>query len=216
MLSTGKRKAGRQKDQKHAQTKKLKTKKDMPGGNTIAKSKAPKVISTSDPYNISLHDLERTSEDIASSFATFPALFGPLLRNFLEYINMMKAAEWQLFTFVLGPVYLKGLLPDEDYEEFISLVEAIQLSCDYTLKKEDFSEMDARIERFSRYYESRYYRMEWGRLKACLPVFHQILHVPQALRWAGPMYVYSQWAMERFCGILAGLCINQYYGYITF
>lgn len=45
--------------------------------------------------------------------------------------------------------------------------------------------------------------MEWARLKACLPVVHQILHVPQALRWAGPMDVYSQRAIERFCSTLA-------------
>lgn len=117
----------------------------------------------------------------------------------------MTAAEWQLFTFLLAPVYLKGVLPDEDYEEFISLVEAIQISCDYLLTLEDFSEMDQQILRSSKYYERRYYRMEWARLKSCLAVFHQILHVPQALRWAGPMDVYSQWAMERFCGTLAGM-----------
>lgn len=88
-------------------------------------------------------------------------------------------------------------------------MEAIQISCDYLLTLEDLLEMDQRILRFSKYYERRYYRMEWARLRSCLPVFHQILHVPQALRWAGPMYVYSQWAMERFCGTLAGMAKSR-------
>lgn len=126
-----------------------------------------------------------------------------MLRNFLEYMNQMTAAEWQLFTFLLAPVYMKDVLPDEDYNEYISLVEAIQISCDYVLTLEDILDMDEGIVRFNEYYQRRYYRMEWARLKACLPVFHQILHVPQALCWAGPLYVYSQWAMERFCGTLA-------------
>lgn len=188
-------------------TKKRRTRHNAKGKATkkkkAIKAKEPKVVVTDDPYNIKLRDWERTSRDIAASAATFPSLFGPLLRNFLEHIHEMTASEWQLFTLLIGPVYLKGLLPDEDYEEFISLVEAIHLSCDYTLTEEDFQEMEERILRFSQYYEERYYRLEWDRLKACLPVFHQVLHVHQALRWAGPMYVYSQWAMERFCGTLA-------------
>lgn len=171
--------------------------------------KEPKVVLTDDPYNIKLDQWESMSRDIASSAATFPLIFGPLLRNFLEYINGMTAAEWQLFTFLLGPVYLKDLLPKEDYDQFISLVEGIQLSCDYVLSENDLVIMDRRMREFSQYYERRYYRGEWGRLKACLPVFHQILHVPQALRWAGPMYAYSQWAMERFCGTLAGMAKSR-------
>lgn len=79
----------------------------------------PKVFTTDDDYNVSLPVWETISESIAASAPNVPALFGPLLRNFLEYINQMTASEWQLFTFLLAPVYLKGVLPDEDYEEFI-------------------------------------------------------------------------------------------------
>lgn len=173
------------------------------------KAKEPKAVATDDPYNIPLQLWESLSRDIVESAVTIPALFGPVLRNFLEHINQMTAAEWQQFTFLLAPVYLKDILPDEDYDEFISLVEGIQLSCDYILTKQDLTEMEERMLRFSIYYEKRYYRLEWERLKACLPVFHQILHVPQAMRWAGPMYVYSQWAMERFCGTLAGMAKSR-------
>lgn len=40
------------------------------------------------------------------------------------------------------------------------------------------------------------------RLSACLPVFHQLLHVANGLDWLGPMHVYSQWSMERLCGMI--------------
>ncbi|KAH0603579.1 uncharacterized protein H6S33_007901 [Morchella sextelata] len=162
-----------------------------------------KAIQNDDPYNIPLKEWEKMSADIASSASNFPQLFGPILRNFIEYINMMTAAEWQLFAFLIGPVYLKGLLPEEDYIEFISLIETIQITCDHSISTEDLEESQRNIQRFSEYYERRYYRMQWTRLKTCLPVFHQIIHVPQALKWAGPMFSYSQWAMERFCGTLA-------------
>lgn len=96
-------------------------------------------------------------------------------------------------------------MPDEDYDEFISLMRVIQLTFNYTPTEYDFQEVEVQTLRFSKYYERRYYRQEWGRLKACLPVFHQLLHVPHALQWAGPMYVYSPGAMERSCGTLAGM-----------
>jgi len=42
-----------------------------------------------------------------------------------------------------------------------------------------------------------------------LPVFlfffRQLLHVGQAIRWIGPMYVYAQWGMEGACGILTSV-----------
>jgi len=31
---------------------------------------------------------------------------------------------------------------------------------------------------------------------------HQLLHVPNGLTWLGPMHVYSQWRMERMCGMI--------------
>lgn len=173
------------------------------------RAKEPKVIATDDEYNIKLADWENMSKEIAESARNFPLMFGPLLRNFIGHIHELTAAEWELFTMVLGPVYLKGVLPDEDYEEFISLIEAIYISCDYIVTEEDILEMDQRIQRFSKYYERRYYRMEWARLKCCLPVFHQILHVPQALQWAGPMYAYSQWGMERLCGTFARMAKSR-------
>lgn len=97
---------------------------------TAAKAKGPKakepgVVATNETYNISLPLWESLSRDIVQSAVTIPALFGPLLRNILDHIHQMTAAEWQQFTFLLAPVYLKDILPDNDYDEFLSLVEGI-------------------------------------------------------------------------------------------
>lgn len=50
--------------------------------------------------------------------------------------------------------------------------------------------------------EEYFYRYDWERLGACRPVFHQLRHVAEAIRWAGPMYVYWQYPMERLCGMI--------------
>lgn len=184
-------------------------KRNKKGKERKKTQKEPKAIATDDEYNIKPQDWEEISQQIANSASTFPLLFGPLLRNLIAHIHEMTAAEWQLFTFLLGPVYLKDLLPDEDYKEFLSLVEGIAIACDYVVTEADLVELEQRMEQFSKYYERRYYRLEWLRLKSCLPVFHQILHVSQALRWAGPMYVYSQWGMERLCGTFASMAKSR-------
>ncbi|KAI5845146.1 hypothetical protein DFP73DRAFT_477096, partial [Morchella snyderi] len=111
------------------------------------------IIETDDEYNIPLHEWETMSKEIACSASSFPLVFGPLLRNFLDHVHEMTAAEWQLFTFLLAPVYLKGLLPDKDYDEVCSLIDAIQISCDYYITFEEVEEMKDKINHFSEYYE---------------------------------------------------------------
>lgn len=46
------------------------------------------------------------------------------------------------------------------------------------------------------------YRYEYARLNACLPVFHQIRHIPEAIRWSGPLFVSWQFPIERLCGMI--------------
>ena len=76
---------------------------------------------------------------------------------------------------------------------------------------------------FYTYYEKYFYAYKWERLAACLPVFHQLLHVADFVNdigrnfadeyigiierltlslTIGPMHVYAQWGMERLCGMI--------------
>lgn len=173
------------------------------GEHTTASSAAKKFVKTDDPWNIPPEDWTEIGMDMEQSTTMVPASFGDPIRNFTEHCHHLKAAEWKIFSFLLAPIYLKRRLPDEDYDEFINLVDAIYLCCDYEISVGDIDVVEARLKRFVQYYERRYYGRRWERLPACLPVFHQILHVAQGIRWAGPMYVYWQWPMERVCGMIA-------------
>lgn len=112
---------------------------------------------------------------------------------------------------------MKRRLPKEDYQELINLVDALNLCCDYEITTTEILAVESRPKRFAEYYERRYYGRCWERLSACLPVFHQVLHVANGIRWAGPMYVYWQWPMERVCGDdcefskVPGVCESQYH-----
>jgi hypothetical protein len=110
---------------------------------------------------------------------------------------------------ILLPIYLQDALPEDHYDNFCHLMEAIGLATDNSLTEEQIAEVEEKLVTFSEYYEKAFYGQRYENLAACLPVFHQIIHVAHALRWIGPMHVYSQWAMERMCGILTRTCKSR-------
>lgn len=65
------------------------------------------------------------------------------------------------------------------------------------------------INQFLRHYERDYYKHDYERLSFCLPVFHYIAHVADALLDIGPQYVYTQWCVERACGTLSRGCKSR-------
>ncbi|KAH0604134.1 uncharacterized protein H6S33_007165 [Morchella sextelata] len=168
-----------------------------------AKPSMKKFHKTRDLYNIPPDIWEDIGRDMLASAPSFPALFGDPIRDFTEHCHHFKAAEWKTFAFLLAPIYLKDNLPEEDYSEFINIIDAVQLCYKNELTLAEINVVESRITRFIEYYERWYYGQKWERLPACLPVFHQALHVANGIRWAGPMFVYWQWPMERVCGMIA-------------
>ena len=55
--------------------------------------------------------------------------------------------------------------------------------------------------RFITHYEDMCYQHKQAHLPACRAVFHALLHVADCVEWPGPMWSYSQWTMERMCGL---------------
>ncbi|RPA73483.1 hypothetical protein BJ508DRAFT_198864, partial [Ascobolus immersus RN42] len=83
------------------------------------------------------------------------------------------------------------------------LVHAIGICCQYELSAADIQIVRDNINNFIAHYEKDYYQYDYDRISACLPVFHYIAHVADALRDIGPQFVYSQWVIERACGTIS-------------
>ncbi|KAI5836990.1 hypothetical protein DFP73DRAFT_488013, partial [Morchella snyderi] len=127
---------------------------------------------------------------------TFPSAFGENIRS-IENFSDYKAAEWSNWTMIFAPIYLKGALPEENYQEFTSLVTAMTESCDYTNTKAERFDVRIRFAKFLAYYEKRFYCFKWDRLPAMRPVSHHLAHVADSLESGGPGWVYWQFPMER-------------------
>lgn len=124
------------------------------------------------------------------------------MRDFTKSVHNFTAAEWEHFGLLLAPIYLKDVLPEYDYQEYINLVDIVIITKLPSLNQSQVSELEDRIIRFYEYYEERFYGGSWRRLHACLPVFHMLLHVAWGIRVAGPMGTYDQWSLERILGLL--------------
>jgi hypothetical protein len=161
--------------------------------------KLAKFVITDDPWNIHLDQWIYIGRAFETSACYFPGSFGDPLRNFQRHCHELKAAEWSIVTRQAAPIFLKTLLPLEDYEGYLLLVDAIVLLERHSISEAEIRTVKDLIIRFSHYSEGRFYKQQWNRLRVCLPTMHQLLHVHQFLTALGPAYVYWQWPLERLC-----------------
>ncbi|KAI5817876.1 hypothetical protein BZA77DRAFT_224626, partial [Pyronema omphalodes] len=162
-----------------------------------------------EPWHIASERWNALGSNMLASNSMFPAHFGESLRDFAAHGHHMKAAEWKNLGLLILPVFLKDSLPAEDYTEYINLVQAIQQCLAPEISAEGIAGVRTQFASFLTYYERRYYRQDYYRLAACLPVFHQLAHVADFLDILGPMWSYSQWCMERMCGQLIESAKNR-------
>jgi hypothetical protein len=164
--------------------------------------KLAKFVITDDPWNIHPDHWTSIGSAFEKSACFFPGSFGDPLRNFQRHCHELKAAEWSIVARQAAPIFLKTLLPQEDYEGYLLLVDAIVLLEKHSISAAEIQIVKDLIIRFSQYYEGRFYQQQWNRLRVCLPTMHQLLHVHQFLTALGPAYGYWQWPMERLCGMI--------------
>jgi hypothetical protein len=164
--------------------------------------KLAKFVITDDPWNIHPDQWASIGRAFEESSSYFPGSFGDPLRNFQRHCHELKAAEWSIVARQAAPIFLKTLLPYEDYEGYLLLVDAIVLLEKHSVTATEIHTVKDLIIQFSQYYEGRFYQQQWNRLRVCLPTMHQLLHIHQFLTAIGPAYVYWQWPMERLCGMI--------------
>lgn len=167
-----------------------------------AKDTLPKFRQTDDPYNIPPCEWEEISKDTVRSNATFPVPFRDNMKAFGVNCHKFKSANWSRWTLSESLCHYFKRLDRFHYAEYLNFVMIIRLSTLYQITLVELEQLYYRILRFSKYMEEYMYRYDYDRVGACRPVFHQLRHVAEAIRWAGLMYVYWQFSMERLCGMI--------------
>ncbi|RPA71030.1 hypothetical protein BJ508DRAFT_336475 [Ascobolus immersus RN42] len=199
---------GKTKESARARAKRKGKQKEKPNDakrlTETGKPARPKnFIQTADPYCIPPPTWTRIGRESFGSNATVPAAFCNTMADFTTYCNKMKAANWKLWMISQSPIHYLGELMDPYYSEYINLIEAIRLATKYALTQREIDEIRNRFFRFTAFFEKHIYQHDFTRIAACLPTYHQLRHVADAIEEMGPMYVYSQWTCERACGMMA-------------
>ncbi|RPA81295.1 hypothetical protein BJ508DRAFT_201347, partial [Ascobolus immersus RN42] len=88
-------------------------------------------------------------------------------------------------------------LPDRHFRGYILFVRAFKKTLQKSFTNDEMDELELLFKQFSEYYELEIYQLRYSRLRACLPVFHAILHIAEYTRRLGPLFASSQFPMER-------------------
>ncbi|RPA70793.1 hypothetical protein BJ508DRAFT_194227, partial [Ascobolus immersus RN42] len=73
----------------------------------------------------------------------------------------------------------------------------VRLCCRRRLYPHQVDRIEVLIEEFIDYFEEKLYKYDTKRIYLWRPVVHQLLHIVYFIRLFGPMYLYSQWTIER-------------------
>ncbi|RPA80503.1 hypothetical protein BJ508DRAFT_327224 [Ascobolus immersus RN42] len=175
------------------------------GLKPVSKRNIAKFEDSGEPWCIHPKQWERIGQEMAKSGAKglIPSVFGTNIRSIHDTVTQWKAEEWRNWGLRYADIYLESVMPEKFYKQFGKLTNAIQMCCEYEITPSDVSDIRQLIYEFIVHYERDYYQYDYERISYCLPVFHYIAHVADALEDCGPQFVYTQWCVERACGTLA-------------
>ncbi|KAF8125395.1 hypothetical protein K438DRAFT_1567371 [Mycena galopus ATCC 62051] len=135
---------------------------------------------------------------------TTPAAFGARVPNLATERHYYTAESYTLFATLLGPVLLRNrFLKPKYYKHFLDLVsifdDCLRMSID---SKYVDTVLRARIVQWVQLYEKYYYKYEPSRLPVCVLTLHAMLHIPDDILNAGPMWCYWNYVTERYVGFI--------------
>ncbi|KAJ3001434.1 hypothetical protein NUW54_g6423 [Trametes sanguinea] len=143
------------------------------------------------------------SEAAASAKSTIPSAFGAPVPNLSKKHHPMTAEMWNVWATFLAPVLLRRRFTrDIYYRHFVLLVKLIKKCTQFEYTAADVSEIEHGFADWVQTFERLYYRRDPTRLACCTTIIHSLLHIVHGIRYAGPIWVYWAFVMERFCGRL--------------
>ncbi|KAF8135886.1 hypothetical protein K438DRAFT_1639915, partial [Mycena galopus ATCC 62051] len=135
---------------------------------------------------------------------TTPAAFGARVPNLATQLHYYTAESYTLFTTLLGPVVLRDrFAKPKYYKHFLELVSIFNDCLQLTIDRDYVdNELRQHIAKWVQDFEKYYYQYDPARLSTCTLTLHALLHIPDDILNAGPMWCYWNYVTERFVGFL--------------
>lgn len=145
-----------------------------------------------------LQTLQEKSENI-----TFPYGVGRIPLKIGSSFAGFTADQWRLWTTVLSPIVLKGILPDEDLRIWLLFVRSCTILCSRIITLSDVHEADTYLVQFCKLFQHKYGQA------SVTPNMHLHMHLSQCLMDYGPVHSFWCFPFERYNGLLGAYHTNR-------
>ena len=149
---------------------------------------------------------ERHGEFVSNIAKHLPTSFGRTPRNPQEKISSgYKAWEFLNYIYGEGPGVFYGILPDVYYFHFCRLVRAIRIIHQHAISREQLGTAHELLLQWVLEFEILYCDRNPDRLHFVRQCVHSLTHLARETHRLGPLWLSSQWTMERVIGHLGSL-----------
>ncbi|KAJ7347182.1 hypothetical protein DFH08DRAFT_699504 [Mycena albidolilacea] len=159
---------------------------------------------TNEKYRLQPAVIDAIGAACVTAGDTTPAAFGAHVPNIATQLHYFTAESYTLWTTLLGPVVLRNRFQQRKYyTHFIELVRIFNDCLALSISREYVdTELRARIANWVLDFEEYYYQYNPKFLPVCTLTIHALLHIPDDILNAGPMWCYWNYVTERFVGYL--------------
>ena len=159
------------------------------------------------PWAVLTGDVWKRHGKVVSHIAKYlPTSFGRTPRNPHEKISSgYKAWEFLNYMYGEGPGVFYGVLPDVYYSHFCRLVRAIRIIHQHSISREQLITAHRILLQWVLDFEILYCDRNPDRLHFVRQCVHSLTHLARETHRLGPLWLSSQWTMERVIGHLGSL-----------
>ncbi|KAJ3489496.1 hypothetical protein NLI96_g2091 [Meripilus lineatus] len=154
-------------------------------------------------YALSPNVWKAIGEACNASGSSIPSAYGPRPFNVaLDKVSWTADSRSFWFLFLAPVVLNQRFRRQRYYNHFVKLVSLINICLQFEITLEEVSQLRKGLIEWVQEFERIYYQYEPSRLSVCTLTIHGVLHIPDAVIYAGPVWTTWTFPMERFCGWL--------------
>ncbi|THU92539.1 hypothetical protein K435DRAFT_820462 [Dendrothele bispora CBS 962.96] len=139
----------------------------------------------------------------SASGSTIPSCFGPNPPDVANNKQATTADSWCFWLLYIGPVVLRGQLPEEEFTHFLQFSKLVELCLQFKYTCEEVRKIRYGFANWVYKYEELYLQNDAERISACPVTLHALLHIADSIDDCGPVWAYWTFATERYCGYLS-------------
>ena len=159
------------------------------------------------PWAVLIGDVWKEHGKVVARAARYlPTSFGRTPQNPQEKI-LSGYKAWELLNYIYGegPGVFYGVLPEPYYSHFCRLVRGIRIIHQHSISEEQLIAVDQLLRQWVLDFEILYCERKPDRLHFIRQCVHSLTHLARETHRLGPLWLSSQWTMERVIGYLGSL-----------